>query len=112
MLYTRVAYMCPECCQIRFFNIEEEFSTICPECNVEMSCIEKKVVSSEAEKRHRERLDRAFSNPSPLVYCPYCNSIDTSKITTTSKVINTAIFGVFGTKRYKQWHCNDCGSDF
>lgn len=44
--------------------------------------------------------------------CPYCNSVNTSKISTTSKVVNTVIFGVFGTKRYKQWHCNKCGSDF
>ncbi len=32
--------------------------------------------------------------------------------TTTSKVVNTAIFGFFGTKRHKQWHCNQCNSDF
>lgn len=46
------------------------------------------------------------------VKCPYCKSTNTSKISTTSKVINTAIFGIFGTKRHKQWHCNECRSDF
>lgn len=46
------------------------------------------------------------------VKCVYCNSTDVKKISATSKVINTAVFGIFGTKRHKQWHCNNCGSDF
>ena len=44
--------------------------------------------------------------------CPYCKSANTTKIPTTAKVGNTAIFGIFGTKKHKQWHCNECGSDF
>lgn len=44
--------------------------------------------------------------------CPYCHSKNTKKITTTAKAINTAVFGIFGTKRHKQWHCNNCKSDF
>lgn len=44
--------------------------------------------------------------------CPYCHSHNTSKITTTAKVINTAMFGVLGQKRKYQWHCNNCKSDF
>lgn len=46
------------------------------------------------------------------VECPYCHSKDTTKISTTSKVINTAIWGPFGSKRFKEWHCNSCNSDF
>lgn len=46
------------------------------------------------------------------IECPYCHSKDTKKISTTSKVVNTAVWGIFGTKRYKQWHCNKCNSDF
>lgn len=46
------------------------------------------------------------------VECPYCHSTNTSKISTTAKVVNTAIWGIFGTKRHKQWHCNQCRSDF
>jgi len=46
------------------------------------------------------------------VECPYCHSKNTKKITTTSKVVNTAVWGIFGTKRHKQWHCSKCGSDF
>lgn len=47
------------------------------------------------------------------VRCPYCNSTNVKKITTTSKAVHTAIFGIFSMGRNsKQWHCNDCKSDF
>lgn len=44
--------------------------------------------------------------------CQYCHSHNTTKITATTKVVNTAIFGIFGQKRKHQWHCNNCKSDF
>lgn len=44
--------------------------------------------------------------------CPYCHSRNTTKITATAKAINTAMLGVYGEKRYFQWHCNNCKSDF
>lgn len=116
MFYERASYMCPKCNQIYFFNKAEEYSTICPKCNVEMVDIGTDFVDSEVEKKKEEqfqkRLQQARNNPTPLICCPYCNSVNTSKISTTSKVINTAIFGIFGTKRHKQWHCNHCNSDF
>ncbi len=65
-----------------------------------------------SKKKREAELNKKFSQPVLLVHCPYCNSVNTSKISTTSKVINTAIFGFFGTKRHKQWHCNQCNSDF
>ena len=57
----------------------------------------------------RSKYENKSSN---TITCPYCHSTNVKKITTTSKVVNTAIFGIFGTKRHKQWHCNGCGSDF
>ena len=116
MIYERVCYMCPKCNQMLFFNKAEEYSTICPECYIEMRDMGSKFVDSEVEKKKSEqfqkRLQQALNNPIPIVTCPYCSSVNTSKISTTSKVVNTAIFGIFGTKRHKQWHCNQCGSDF
>lgn len=44
--------------------------------------------------------------------CPTCQSIDIRKISATSKVVNTAMFGVVGTKRYKTFHCNNCGYEW
>lgn len=112
MVYEKVTYMCPKCSRGYFFNNAEEFSTICPECNVEMVSVGKKITSTEQEEKENIKWKNTLQQPSKLVHCPYCNSVNTSKITTTAKVINTAIFGLFGTKRHKQWHCNQCGSDF
>lgn len=112
MDFERVDYMCPKCNEIHFFNKAEKFSTICPECNVEMLYIGNKFTSTEEMQRRRQRWEKKLQQSVNVVCCPYCNSVDTSKISTTSKVVNTVIFGVFGTKRYKQWHCNKCGSDF
>lgn len=72
-------------------------------------------------KRWREP-ERAMNNPiitsgtsvkmNPVVTCPYCNSTNTKKISLTAKAVNTALFGILGTKRHKQWHCNKCGSEW
>lgn len=116
MIYERILYMCPKCNQGHFFNKAEEYSTICPDCNIEMRDMGSDFVDSEEEKerseRFQKRLQQSLNDPTPLVTCPYCNSVNTSKISTTAKVVNTALFGIFGTKRHKQWHCNDCNSDF
>lgn len=44
--------------------------------------------------------------------CPTCNSTNLKKISATSKVVNTAVFGLFGTKRHKTFHCNNCGYEW
>ena len=47
------------------------------------------------------------------VKCPYCNSTNTKKISEMSKAASVAVFGVFAMgKVSKQWHCNNCKSDF
>lgn len=51
-----------------------------------------------------ERQEEDSSKP----HCPTCNSTNISKISTTSKAINTVAFGIFGTKRHKTFHCNAC----
>ena len=44
--------------------------------------------------------------------CPTCNSTNLKKISTTSKAINTVVFGLLGTKRHKTFHCNNCGYEW
>ena len=46
------------------------------------------------------------------VHCPYCNSTNCKKISGISKATSVAIFGLFSQKVKKQWHCNNCKSDF
>lgn len=41
-------------------------------------------------------------------HCPTCNSTNIKLISTTSKAVNTAMFGLLGTKRHKTYHCNNC----
>ena len=50
--------------------------------------------------------------PKPVVECPYCHSKNTSKISSLSKAVSIAAFGLFSQKRKYQWHCNNCRSDF
>lgn len=44
--------------------------------------------------------------------CPTCSSSNLKKVSTTSKAVNTVMFGLLGTKRYKTFHCNDCGYEW
>lgn len=44
--------------------------------------------------------------------CPTCQSTNIRKISTTSKVSNTVLFGLLGTKRHKIFHCNNCGYEW
>lgn len=47
------------------------------------------------------------------IKCPYCQSTNTKKISGLSKAGSVALFGIFALgKTTKQWHCNDCDSDF
>lgn len=60
---------------------------------------------------NRERLYK--ESKAKNVECPYCHSNNVKKITTTSKAVHTALFGIFSVGRNsKQWHCNQCNSDF
>lgn len=46
------------------------------------------------------------------VSCPYCHATNVKKISMTSRVVSTGLFGLSSKKLGKQWHCNKCGSDF
>lgn len=46
------------------------------------------------------------------IRCPYCKSADVSKIGVLNRTASVAIFGLGSSKMGKQWHCNNCKSDF
>lgn len=57
----------------------------------------------------------SYSNTATIINkpkCPTCQSTNLKKITAASKVVNTAMFGIFGTKRHKTFHCNNCGYEW
>lgn len=72
--------------------------------------------NNESDEEYWERINQHTINKDtltkPVVECPYCHSTNTKKISTTAKVVNTAVWGIYGTKRHKQWHCDQCNSDF
>ena len=91
---------CPKCgCNKSFYATSSYFNiSYCCDCGAETSCKDKVPL------------------PAPTitnVYCPYCNATDIKKITTSSKIGRIAIFGILSLgKVTKQWHCNNCKSDF
>ena len=46
------------------------------------------------------------------IHCPYCNSSNVAKIGTVNMAVSVGMFGLASKKIGKQWHCNNCGSDF
>ena len=52
------------------------------------------------------------SDNNSLLKCPTCGSTNLKKISTASKVANTAFWGLLGTKRFKTFHCNNCGYEW
>lgn len=60
---------------------------------------------SQQQIAHANTVAREWQNKPK---CPTCQSMNLKKISTTSKVVNTAVWGIFGTKRHKTFHCNNC----
>jgi len=48
----------------------------------------------------------------PQLKCPTCQSTNIKRMSIVEKTINTALFGIFGNKRKKQFHCNNCGYEW
>ena len=46
------------------------------------------------------------------IHCPYCNSTNVTKIGTVNRAVSVGMLGLASKKIGKQWHCNNCGSDF
>lgn len=44
--------------------------------------------------------------------CPTCGSADIKKISAASKAGSAFMWGLFSRKVHKQWHCNNCGSEW
>lgn len=59
-----------------------------------------------------KRPQQQNSKPKPQITCPYCNSTNTKKLSTASRAGSILGFGILSKKIGKQWHCNNCGSDF
>lgn len=52
------------------------------------------------------------TNEANGITCPYCKSMNCSKIGTMSRGLSFGLFGFGSSKVGKQWHCNNCKSNF
>ncbi len=65
-------------------------------------------IGAENEKVHRRYPIDHPSVSSCVPKCPTCGSTKIKRISASSKVGNAMLFGLFGNKRKKQFHCDDC----
>lgn len=94
---------CPKCGFEKSFYRSDDYmdTAYCAKCGETTYC------STDGKK------SLPVYKPNPIVVCPYCRSTNTKKISTASKVGSVAMWGIFALgKTTKQWHCNNCKSDF
>lgn len=70
-----------------------------PEMQKQMGEIEKQ---KEIEKKRRTE----------NISCPYCKSHNVQKISVVGRAVSASAMGLASSKIGKQWHCNNCRSDF
>lgn len=109
---------------MRIVRKQEVVETLCPHCGNKESyrCYvvndeQKRVVEEfgECTSCGLSTYDKVYGSltpTEPTVKCPYCGSTSTKKISTLSRMGSFATFGFAGKKVGKQWHCNNCKSDF
>lgn len=109
--YNKPCEICGSMNQI-LLEDEDRISIFCNDCNN----FDDLYVSEELQKYwdEQDQLEELKQQSStPIVECPYCHSTNTKKISTMSKAGSVALFGVFAMgKVSKQWHCNNCKSEF
>lgn len=72
---------------------------------------DKKVIKA-VIKRQDEINEQQDLASGKRVVCPYCKSTDTEKISVVSRTVSISLVGGASSKLGKQWHCNNCKSDF
>ncbi len=57
--------------------------------------------------------DYSSIKSAPTITCPYCKSTNCKKISALSKAGSVFMWGIFAMgKASKEWHCNNCNSNF
>ena len=75
--------------------------------------LEKRLVDQEVfNKKSIKQVRSGNYNSTPKVSCPFCKSLNTDKISAASRIASVGMLGLFSKKLGKQWHCNNCNSDF
>lgn len=72
--------------------------------------IDKKSLPLTPEQVERNQQQSAYYASLPK--CQYCKSTNIKKIGVVSRSVSIGMFGLASGKVGKQWHCNNCNSDF
>lgn len=106
MIINLDCYRCPKCNKAYDFESNTKYSKICPKCKVEMNFFMN--WDKDTEKAKRTKQVKIYKP----VQCPYCHSTKTNKISVLSRSMSVGLFGFGSSKIGKQWHCENCKSDF
>lgn len=70
-------------------------------------------MADEAKLAHGKAVMEGTDKGNPYgITCPYCKATNIRKIGIVSRSVSAGLFGLGSKKIGKQWHCNNCGSDF
>lgn len=110
-------YYCKKCERTVYFKEGETINEVCTVCKNVMEKLPPHVSHTKDTlknvNRKKENVVINIPDTKPIVTCPYCQSTNTNKISGLSKASSVALFGIFAMgKVSKQWHCNDCKSEF
>lgn len=101
-------YKCPNCGRTYTHEERKDIVYTCMNCQTKL-----KHINEVFEVKNPVQYEILDKPRKPIVTCPYCNSTNTKKISNASKAIAVGLFGIFALgKANKEWHCNECNSDF
>ena len=112
-----LTYKCDKCGFRKDFLSNQQINDKCKVCGNKMMFFNSRKYN---HKNGLNAVKNSNAKPSidnqtksnPVVECPYCHSTNTKKISGISKAGSVAMLGIFSQKVKKQWHCNNCGSNF
>lgn len=91
----------------------EHFDCDFDEARVVIDCtLNKEPVPIDMDPQQQERVNYEAVESMRKVTCPYCGSVNVKKVSTISRMASVSFFGLGSKKVGKQWHCNNCKSDF
>ena len=72
----------------------------------------KTLIKMQRNSAYADSLHRTTSIAEQKPSCPYCKSTNLRKIGVVGRSVSVGLFGLASGKIGKQWHCNNCNSDF
>ena len=111
MIINKDFYRCVKCDKGYSFDTSKEYSKLCPICNEEMEFWLNADCDTELAEKVKNQTPIVPSTHPPVT-CPYCSSTRCSKISILGRIVSVEFWGLASNKLGKQWHCNDCGSNF